>query len=87
MQGQLKLIDFGIAKAIQGDTTSINRESQVRPMYGEDVLMYDVNEAQPSACMHDCTYGSTRTITNGSVLHANVYGLPHVPTTSHFTHE
>lgn len=30
VQGQLKLIDFGIAKAIQGDTTSINRESQVR---------------------------------------------------------
>ncbi|GIL91671.1 hypothetical protein Vretimale_9543 [Volvox reticuliferus] len=29
VQGQLKLIDFGIAKAIQGDTTSINRESQV----------------------------------------------------------
>ena len=30
MQGQLKLIDFGIAKSIQGDTTSISRESQVR---------------------------------------------------------
>lgn len=30
VQGQLKLIDFGIAKSIQGDTTSINRESQVR---------------------------------------------------------
>ncbi|GFH23826.1 protein kinase domain-containing protein, partial [Haematococcus lacustris] len=29
VQGQLKLIDFGIAKSIQGDTTSINRESQV----------------------------------------------------------
>jgi serine/threonine protein kinase len=28
VQGQLKLIDFGIAKAIQGDTTSIARESQ-----------------------------------------------------------
>ena len=30
VEGQLKLIDFGIAKAIQGDTTSISRESQVR---------------------------------------------------------
>ena len=30
IQGQLKLIDFGIAKSIQGDTTSISRESQVR---------------------------------------------------------
>ncbi|PRW45719.1 hypothetical protein C2E21_5938 [Chlorella sorokiniana] len=29
VEGQLKLIDFGIAKAIHGDTTSIARESQV----------------------------------------------------------
>ena len=29
VMGQLKLIDFGIAKSIQGDTTSISRESQV----------------------------------------------------------
>lgn len=33
VQGQLKLIDFGIARSIQGDTTSIKRESQVgRPL-------------------------------------------------------
>ena len=31
VEGQLKLIDFGIAKAIQGDTTSISRESQACP--------------------------------------------------------
>lgn len=29
VQGTLKLIDFGIAKAIQNDTTNIVRESQV----------------------------------------------------------
>ena len=29
VEGQLKLIDFGIAKAIKSDTTSIARESQV----------------------------------------------------------
>jgi hypothetical protein len=29
VEGSLKLIDFGIAKAIGGDTTSIARESQV----------------------------------------------------------
>ena len=29
VEGTLKLIDFGIAKAIQNDTTSIARESQV----------------------------------------------------------
>ena len=30
VEGQLKLIDFGIAKAIKADTTSIARENQVR---------------------------------------------------------
>jgi serine/threonine-protein kinase TTK/MPS1 len=29
VKGELKLIDFGIAKAIQNDTTNIVRESQV----------------------------------------------------------
>ena len=29
VEGQLKLIDFGIAKAINGDTTSIARDAQV----------------------------------------------------------
>jgi serine/threonine protein kinase len=29
VEGQLKLIDFGIAKAIKADTTSIARENQV----------------------------------------------------------
>lgn len=33
VEGQLKLIDFGIAKAISGDTTSIARESQVRRIH------------------------------------------------------
>ncbi len=30
VEGQLKLIDFGIAKAISSDTTSIAREAQAR---------------------------------------------------------
>lgn len=30
VEGRLKLIDFGIAKAISSDTTSIARESQAR---------------------------------------------------------
>ena len=33
VEGQLKLIDFGIAKAISSDTTSIARESQVGLRY------------------------------------------------------
>ena len=34
VEGQLKLIDFGIAKAISSDTTSIAREAQARPPHG-----------------------------------------------------
>lgn len=30
VKGSLKLIDFGIAKAIANDTTNISRDSQVR---------------------------------------------------------
>jgi serine/threonine protein kinase len=33
VEGQLKLIDFGIAKAIKADTTSIARENQVGCCY------------------------------------------------------
>ena len=36
VEGQLKLIDFGIAKAIQQDTTSIARESQVGDRRGRE---------------------------------------------------
>ncbi len=39
VQGQLKLIDFGIAKSIQGDTTSIARESQVLSQRPRAALM------------------------------------------------
>lgn len=40
VEGQLKLIDFGIAKAICGDTTSIAREAQVGPCGDLRVLMF-----------------------------------------------
>lgn len=35
VEGALKLIDFGIAKAISGDTTSIARESQASRLIAE----------------------------------------------------
>ena len=38
VEGQLKLIDFGIAKAIKSDTTSIARESQVQTPSFKHVL-------------------------------------------------
>jgi serine/threonine-protein kinase TTK/MPS1 len=33
VRGSLKLIDFGIAKAIQNDTTNIQRDAQVHVMH------------------------------------------------------
>ena len=38
VEGQLKLIDFGIAKAISSDTTSIAREAQARPLVAPVLL-------------------------------------------------
>ena len=38
VQGQLKLIDFGIAKAIQSDTTNIVRESGVSKSLPEHIF-------------------------------------------------
>lgn len=37
IKGVLKLIDFGIAKAIANDTTNIQRDSQVRTAHHPDV--------------------------------------------------
>ena len=33
VKGRLKLIDFGIANAIANDTTNIQRDNQVEPLY------------------------------------------------------
>jgi serine/threonine-protein kinase TTK/MPS1 len=38
VQGQLKLIDFGIAKRMGDDTTNIHRDQQVRPQRGRTEL-------------------------------------------------
>ncbi len=40
VEGQLKLIDFGIAKAISSDTTSIAREAQARGVPDRRVLAF-----------------------------------------------
>jgi len=46
VEGVLKLIDFGIAKAIQNDTTNIVRESQVGTLnYMSPEAILDTNEA------------------------------------------
>ena len=58
VEGQLKLIDFGIAKAISSDTTSIAREAQasavVAPALLSDLCLLAASSVsialQPSAC-------------------------------------
>jgi serine/threonine-protein kinase TTK/MPS1 len=50
VEGQLKLIDFGIAKAISGDTTSIARESQVRLCVVEGRRVLGLCCARPLPC-------------------------------------
>jgi serine/threonine protein kinase len=57
VEGQLKLIDFGIAKAIQADTTSIARESQVGGC-GEcmEEWMNEWMEGRMKRCKGECVY-------------------------------
>ncbi len=45
VEGQLKLIDFGIAKAISSDTTSIAREAQasMSSIHPQFVLLLNLN--------------------------------------------
>lgn len=45
VEGQLKLIDFGIAKAISSDTTSIAREAQasMSSLYPQSVPLLNLN--------------------------------------------
>lgn len=48
VEGQLKLIDFGIAKAISSDTTSIARESQVSAQCAMPLFPLTILHAQVS---------------------------------------
>lgn len=50
VRGSLKLIDFGIAKAIMSDTTNIQRDSQVNPFF-LDLLIKNF----PSMWLHQDT--------------------------------
>jgi serine/threonine protein kinase len=47
VKGALKLIDFGIAKAISNDTTNIHREQQVGTL---NFMSPEAITAAPSAC-------------------------------------
>ena len=53
VEGQLKLIDFGIAKAISSDTTSIARESQVGSSAAPVPSLFLVLKSAKSALLSD----------------------------------
>lgn len=55
VEGQLKLIDFGIAKAISGDTTSIARESQVAAPAASRLLLHTHVHAGSACSTRACT--------------------------------
>jgi serine/threonine protein kinase len=59
VRGALKLIDFGIAKAIQNDTTNIHREHQVGTVnyMSPEALTDTSKETNTAQCMKVRSYG------------------------------
>lgn len=67
VKGRLKLIDFGIAKALGNDTTNIMRESQVR------IFLY-----MTCVCVHECMiHGAHSLVCVG--INTGGHGELHVP--------
>lgn len=80
VQGRLKLIDFGIANAIQDDTVNVHREQQVgTPNYMSPEALIDSNAANglPASVGKMMKLGKPSDVWSlGCILYKMVYGQP-----------
>lgn len=80
VQGRLKLIDFGIANAIQDDTVNVHREQQIgTPNYMSPEALIDANAASglPSSIGKILKLGKPSDMWSlGCILYQMVYGKP-----------
>ena len=76
VSGRLKLIDFGIAKAIGNDTTNISRDQQVGTVnYMSPEAIRDTNYNQPSGAPRLMKLGRPSDVWSlGCILYQMVYG-------------
>ncbi|KAJ5124402.1 uncharacterized protein N7515_008227 [Penicillium bovifimosum] len=78
VQGRLKLIDFGIANAIQDHTVNVHREQQVgTPNYMSPEALVDSNVGLPSSAGKVMKLGKPSDVWSlGCILYKMVYGQP-----------
>jgi serine/threonine-protein kinase TTK/MPS1 len=78
VQGQLKLIDFGIANAIQDDTINVHREHQVgTPNYMSPEAIVDLNSGTSGLNGKLIKLGKPSDVWSlGCILYRMVYGKP-----------
>ncbi|MCJ1237037.1 Dual-specificity kinase, spindle pole body (SPB) duplication and spindle checkpoint function [Varicellaria rhodocarpa] len=80
VQGRLKLIDFGIANAIQDDTVNVHRETQIgTPNYMSPEALLDTNSVNglPSTAGKLLKLGKPSDVWSlGCILYQMVYGKP-----------
>ena len=80
VQGRLKLIDFGIANAIQDDTVNVHREQQIgTPNYMSPEALVDSNATKglPSSVGKMMKLGKPSDVWSlGCILYQMVYGKP-----------